>query len=197
MIHEINTSPSLKAEKYTSRSRATELGSVAIGRLAEVDRGNQVSTLRGKGLAIARGIESEQASEVMDNKVRYNHPEIFDGLDITPVESAEDPERVTYEIPEVGVLSLLRIDGYDGKNVLQVDVAEINDDKVGQGLGTDMYRYAANHLPSGYKGILSGTVTNDAIHCIYETLGKGQGFLLHKMGNGVKPSVYFLERTGD
>lgn len=33
-----------------------------------------------------------------------------------------------------------------------------------------------------------------AIHRIYETLAKDQGFLLHKMGNGAKPSMYLLER---
>lgn len=146
--------------------------------------------LKGKGLAIANKVEPDQVGETFDDsRVQYNHPEIFDQLEITPVESSEDSERVTYEIPDVGVLSLLKIDDYDGKRVLQVDIAEINDDKKGQGFGTDMYRYVANHLPPSYQGILSGTITHEAIRHIYETLSKDSGFLLHKIGNGVRPSL--------
>lgn len=164
------------------------------------------SSLKGKGLEIgARLRGSLLAGRILENTIeittevdettsrepiRYNHPDIFQDLNIAPI---EESERVTYEIPDVGVLSFLRIDDYDGKHVLQVDIAEVDDDKLGRGFGTDMYRYVANHLPPGYQGILSGTVTHEAIHHIYETLGKEPGLLLHKIGSGIKPSLYLLE----
>ncbi len=127
-----------------------------------------------------------------DQAILYGHPDIFRELQIAPV---EEPERITYEFPSVGVVSLLKIDNYDGRQVLQVDIAEVDDDKLGQGFGTDMYRYVAAHLPVGYEGILSGTITHEAIHRIYETLGAEPGFLLHRVGEGLKPSLYFLEVT--
>jgi hypothetical protein len=165
------------------------------------------SSLKGKGLEIGKSrlrgsllagriLENtvEVATEVDETAggepIRYNHPEVFQDLNVTPI---EEPERVTYEIPDVGVLSLLRIDDYGGKHILQVDIAEVDDDKLGRGFGTDMYRYVANHLPTGYQGILSGTVTHEAIHHIYETFGKEPGLFLHKIGSGIKPSLYLLE----
>lgn len=165
------------------------------------------SSLRGKGLEIGRprlrgsllaGSVLEKTVEItpqvdeMDSKesVSYRHPEVFQDLIVTPM---EDPARITYEIPDIGVLSLLKVDDYDGRSVLQVDIAEINDDKLGQGYGTDMYRYVANNLPSGYTGILSGTITNDAIRKIYENLARDPGFLLHKIGGDAKPALYLLE----
>ncbi len=167
------------------------------------------SSLKGKGLEIGkpklqgsllgkRVLENTVETTAKINEtvsgeqVRYNHPEIFQELNITPI---EEPERVTYKIPNVGTMSLLRIDDYADKHILQVDIAEVNADKLGQGFGTDMYRYVATHLPTGYQGILSGTVTHDAIHHIYETLGKEPSFLLHKIGGDVKPSLYLLETT--
>lgn len=132
-------------------------------------------------------VEGESAAEAPRG---YNHPEVFDHMDIVPV---EDSERMTYEIPGVGVLSLFRLEDYGGKRVLQVDIAEVDEDKIGGGYGQDMYRYVATHLPPGYQGILSGTITHDAVHNLYETLGKDPGFRLQRIGNAIRPSMYLLE----
>lgn len=198
MHYETKTSAPLNPEKKNPKSTTSELGGLVVDGTVEVSKVGDVATLsrlRGKGLAIARKVESEQAGETIgdDNRMQYNHPEVFERLSIIPVESPEEPERVTYEIPGVGVLSLLRIDNYDGKSVLQVDIAEVDEDKAGQGFGTDMYRYVANHLPPGYKGILSGTITHEAIHRIYETLGRDPGLSVRKIGNSRRPSMYLLE----
>lgn len=125
-----------------------------------------------------------------DSASKYNHPEIFNGLDISPTESSDYPDRVIYTIPDIGAISLLKIDGYNGKKVLQVDIAEIEDDKRGQGFGTDIYRYVASHLPTGYSGILSGTITNEAIPRIYESIGQDPNFALHRQG-----AMYLLEKA--
>lgn len=169
-----------------SDDRSALLGSLATG--LNVTSYTE-SKLKGKGLEILGNVEV--------NKIKYNHPDVFERLDTEPIESSEQAERVIYEIPEVGFLSLLKIDDYDGKNVLQVEMAEVDEGKVGQGFGTDMYRYVANHLPSGYQGILSGIITHEAIHNIYETLGSDPGLSLHKIGNDFKPSMYLIEKIED
>lgn len=189
--------PSLKGKALEigrSSDKSVLLGSLATRSITATESGFTGSTLKGKGLAITNKVETAQVGRAFDEyKVQYNHPDIFNELDITPIESPEDSERVTYEIPNVGVMSLLRIDNYNGKPVLQVDVVEIDDDKKGQGFGMDMYRYVASHLPSGYEGILSGTITHEAIRRIYDKLSTEKGFLVHEIGNGVRPSLYLLE----
>lgn len=166
-------------------------GSLAARSIIASNDGFSESDLKGKGLSIHdKGEQEEQAA----NRMGYNHPEIFEDLSI---EASEEPDRVTYEVPTIGTLSLLKIDDYAGKQVLQVDVAELDEDKQGMGFGYDMYRYVVNHLPMGYRGILSGTITHDAVRRIYETLGNDPGLLLHKIGNTERPSLYLLELIED
>ncbi len=162
-------------------------GSLAARSIIAGNYGFPEHGLRDKDLSIhGKGNQEEPAI----NRTGYNHPEIFEDLSI---EASEEPDRVTYEIPGVGILSLLKIDDYAGKQVLQVDVAEIDKDKQGMGFGYDMYRYAVNHLPVGYRAILSGTITHDAVRRIYETIGNDPGLLLHKIGNTERPGLYLLE----
>ena len=172
---------------------------VLRGSLIDRHRSKETPRLRGKGLAIGRKAVGESCDvskiEVCSESTAYNNPHYFEHNELSTIETVETSDAIVHIFPNLGVMALLKFEGYGDTNVLQVDVAEIVDGMKGQGYGTDIYRYAMSHLPSGYTGILSGTITNEAIPRIYESLGAEPDFTLTRMGNPIKPAMYLLKKN--
>lgn len=120
---------------------------------------------------------SEEKFVPGEKHITFNHPEVFE--DPTKVTLAENEDSYTFNADGIGVISLLKED-YGDQKVLQVDVVELEDDHRDQGYGSDFYKYVLEHMPEGYTGLLSGTITDERIHSIYKGLEKD--FSVQKMG---------------